>query len=133
MPLLRLQRLTLTYRAVANAVYNNVVSSQLQLLPFTDAQRTALLTSALDTLDTLSSSEKRMATEVLADGLRKVYIMFTVIAGTTLVCAFFIQVRPGPSFHAIVSLFPSMSLRCPAAFMQAHCSFIASVDSVLNR
>ncbi|RSH89300.1 hypothetical protein EHS25_002412 [Saitozyma podzolica] len=77
--------------AIANAVYNNVVSSQLQLLPFTDAQRTALLTSALDTLETLSSSEKRMATEVLADGLRKVYIMFTVIAGTTLVCAFFIQ------------------------------------------
>jgi hypothetical protein len=89
-------------RAVANAVYNNVVSSQLQLLPFTDAQRTALLTSALDTLDTLSSSEKRMATEVLADGLRKVYIMFTVIAGTTLVCAFFIQVRPGLNHHCIL-------------------------------
>jgi hypothetical protein len=95
-------------RAVANAVYNNVVSSQLQLLPFTDAQRTALLTSALDTLETLSSSEKRMATEVLADGLRKVYIMFTVIAGTTLVCGFFIQVRPDLSWTTTTgSLFPS--------------------------
>ncbi|KAK8858459.1 hypothetical protein IAR55_002686 [Kwoniella newhampshirensis] len=63
--------------AVANAIYNNVVSSHLDTLPLSDATRASLLSSALSHLHELSPSDLYAVRGAYAAGLRMCFVCFT--------------------------------------------------------
>ncbi|WWD18349.1 hypothetical protein CI109_102799 [Kwoniella shandongensis] len=73
--------------AIANAIYNNVVSSHLGALPLTDATREMLLKSALSHLHELSPSDLYLVRGAYAAGLRMCFVCFTAVAALCVITA----------------------------------------------
>lgn len=81
--------------AIANAIYQHDLSSQLAATPgLTSSERENLASSALADLDALPEGVKTQVIDAYAHGLRMVFIAFTAIAGLCALTSLLIKEVP---------------------------------------
>ncbi|OCF56470.1 hypothetical protein L486_06414 [Kwoniella mangroviensis CBS 10435] len=78
--------------ATASAIYQAVVSSKFsQITSLSETEKLNLLDSALGNLSSLSSEAGRQVRNAYNDGLRMVFLAFTVFSGASLLLSLFIE------------------------------------------